>query len=329
MNRLFPLACFLAMAALAGAQTVIRGGRTVDGPFKGPRGGTLPSTCAIGEEYFLTAAPAGSNKYLCAATNTWTVVNGTVLMQAYTAGTGGVTANSPVKLAADGTVVALTTSEGALGIAQSTVSANGLVNVVLIGPATCVAEGAVVAGNWVTAGASNKTRCLDSGQNDLTRIPISTWVVAKATASAADGQSFTADTLAPYRTGAQPKNGQITLIVGSADIGSTGNKACTLAETARTIVEAHLSADHLPTGANLVLDVKTIPAASYTDISSATTSITGSAKPTIQTTDASAFQTVNISSWTTAIAANTEVCVAVSTAPTGGSTQAVLTLEVQ
>src|SRR5580693_1734191 len=36
-------------------------------------GSSLPSTCAIGQFFFLTTAPAGSNIYACDLTNTWTV----------------------------------------------------------------------------------------------------------------------------------------------------------------------------------------------------------------------------------------------------------------
>ena len=36
-------------------------------------GSSLPATCAIGQFFFLTTAPAGSNVYACNAANTWTV----------------------------------------------------------------------------------------------------------------------------------------------------------------------------------------------------------------------------------------------------------------
>jgi len=34
-------------------------------------GVTLPSTCSLGNEHFLTTEKAGENKYLCVALNTW------------------------------------------------------------------------------------------------------------------------------------------------------------------------------------------------------------------------------------------------------------------
>ena len=39
-------------------------------------GTTLPSTCATGQMFFLTSAPAGSNLYGCESTNIWTLEGG-------------------------------------------------------------------------------------------------------------------------------------------------------------------------------------------------------------------------------------------------------------
>jgi hypothetical protein len=43
-------------------------------PFKS--GTVLPATCGIGETFFKTNAPAGSNLYLCTSTNSWTLQSG-------------------------------------------------------------------------------------------------------------------------------------------------------------------------------------------------------------------------------------------------------------
>lgn len=119
---------------------------------------------------------------------------------------------------------------------------------------------------------------------------------------------------------------QITLAVGSSDIGSTGTKACGLVARAGTIVAATLTANALPTGADLVVDVLTVAYASYTGYASAS-SITASATPIIDTGDANPKYTDStLTGWTTAIAANTMVCVAVDSAPTGGATSAQLVL---
>src|SRR5579871_4262531 len=43
-------------------------------PFK--TGPTLPATCGVGEAFFKSNAPAGSNWYACTALNTWTLQSG-------------------------------------------------------------------------------------------------------------------------------------------------------------------------------------------------------------------------------------------------------------
>src|SRR5438270_6900038 len=43
-------------------------------PFKS--GTTLPATCAVGEAFFKTNAPAGSNLYVCTALNAWSLQTG-------------------------------------------------------------------------------------------------------------------------------------------------------------------------------------------------------------------------------------------------------------
>src|ERR1035437_4416782 len=63
-----------------GGQTVINGGRSVKGKWDASgalstkalkTGTTLPATCADGEMFFKTGAPAGQNLYLCSPNNTW------------------------------------------------------------------------------------------------------------------------------------------------------------------------------------------------------------------------------------------------------------------
>lgn len=128
-----------------------------------------------------------------------------------------------------------------------------------------------------------------------------------------------------YSPGPSPKD--ITLVVGATDIASTGVKACANVTTARTIVAARLVSNALPTGANLVVDVRTVLLASYTGTASAS-SITASAVPTIATGDSNPrYSDTTLTGWTTAVVANTVVCVAINTAPTGGATWATLTLE--
>ena len=121
--------------------------------------------------------------------------------------------------------------------------------------------------------------------------------------------------------------GQVTLVVGALDIGSTGTKACSTIENAATLIAAHLISDLVPTGANLAVDVKTVAFGSYTGFAAAS-SITGGNIPVITTVAANPrYEDLVLTGWTTAVAAKTVVCVAITTAPTGGSTQAALTLK--
>src|SRR3984885_9272341 len=41
-------------------------------------GSILPAACGVGEAFFQTNAPAGSNLYLCTSQNSWTLQSGTV-----------------------------------------------------------------------------------------------------------------------------------------------------------------------------------------------------------------------------------------------------------
>ncbi len=71
---------YLAAAVSALAQTTINGGRVVSGTWDASNaisskpaktGSSLPATCGVGEQFFLTTATAGNNLYLCAAANSW------------------------------------------------------------------------------------------------------------------------------------------------------------------------------------------------------------------------------------------------------------------
>jgi hypothetical protein len=71
---------YLALACSALAQTTINGSRVVSGTWDASNalsskpaktGSSLPAACGVGEQFFLTTAPAGSNLYLCAVANTW------------------------------------------------------------------------------------------------------------------------------------------------------------------------------------------------------------------------------------------------------------------
>lgn len=67
---------FFLLALSAFGQTVMSGGLDARGPINTMTGlaSAKPATCTTGQEYFASDATAGSNKYLCTSTNTWTNV---------------------------------------------------------------------------------------------------------------------------------------------------------------------------------------------------------------------------------------------------------------
>jgi hypothetical protein len=78
-------------ASLLPAQTVINGGRTIQGAWdasgatmtKPARTGiSLPAACSVGEIFFSTTAAAGENLYVCAAANSWAQLAGGAGLQA-------------------------------------------------------------------------------------------------------------------------------------------------------------------------------------------------------------------------------------------------------
>lgn len=123
--------------------------------------------------------------------------------------------------------------------------------------------------------------------------------------------------------------GQITLVVGASDITTTGVKACSVVEYAGTIKQADLVANAVPTGADLTVDVRKVAFGSYTGFASAA-SITAAATPTITTGAGNPrFSDSTLTGWTVAVAAQDVVCVAITSAPTGGATSASLSLKLQ
>jgi hypothetical protein len=58
-------------------------------------GTSLPATCLVGQMYFNSSAPAGSNIYACTAANTWTLMGGQALVLPLTVANGGTGTATP------------------------------------------------------------------------------------------------------------------------------------------------------------------------------------------------------------------------------------------
>lgn len=98
------LTCLGLLAFALPAQTVINGGRSITGSWDASQtlsskpakmGAALPAACGTGEFFYLTVAAAGTNLYLCTASNTWTVGTGSGGGGGPVSHTGGPIASAP------------------------------------------------------------------------------------------------------------------------------------------------------------------------------------------------------------------------------------------
>lgn len=286
----------------------------------------------------------------------WTTFNGKQASGNYiTALTGNVTASGPGSVAA--TIVSLPTGVTDAGyiaftaITAPTTPAAGVgriyvdstsKNVAVKDDAGTVHHGvqtkASVSHNFLTAVADDGTvSAAQPAYSDVSGTPTLEYqTVAEEGSSLTQrallnfiGPGACVDNSGSTRTDCTFPNHQITMGVGAGDIGTTGVKACSVVRWSGTILGAYLVASALPTGANLVVDVTKVAFGSYTG-SAAGSSITASATPLIQTGDANPrYSDTTLTGWTTSVTAGDVVCVKITTAPTGGSTWASLTLEVK
>ena len=107
-----------------------------------------------------------------------------------TAGTGGTTAHSLVKLANDGTTLvsgttcivetSATSDSSATGVAMDTSSAGTSVRVAIHGQYTCTADGTTTIGHLLGVGTTTAGRCGDLGQSSTTQVSSTTGILGKA-----------------------------------------------------------------------------------------------------------------------------------------------------
>jgi hypothetical protein len=170
----------------------------------------LPATCTSGQKFHVTTSAVqpidtfwncltGGNAYA----QVFTANAQTAVTVSGTAGTGGVTANTLVKLDTDGTYISVAGAEVIFGVANNTASAGNAVVITVTGNASCVAEGTWIAGHYLIAGTTDPKKCLDSGQTSLGSIPSTTRIAGKATQAATDGQTKTLSMYGPGTFGAQ------------------------------------------------------------------------------------------------------------------------------
>jgi hypothetical protein len=197
----------------------------------------------------------------------------------FTAGSGGVTANTLCKLATDGSVVPIAGTEGILGICQNTAAAGAAVKVAIAGTATCIAEGTIQSNHYVVAGSVNPERCRDSGQTLRSAMALSLNIAGKAACTtgtcAADGQPVTVNLLGPLVSG--------TLTTGNGNYAVTSTSAP--ADGCAVYASGNLGSTGSPcgTGGTGAVNADTIATAIYcSDTSNSANSIvcgTGTAFP--------------------------------------------------
>jgi hypothetical protein len=124
-----------------------------------------------------------------------------------TAGTGGVTANTLVRLdtatPSNTIITAAAGDSGILGIAASTASATASVEVVTRGVVGCVADNATTIGNLVGAGTATAGRCRDLGVSAPTSVSVGTQVIGRWLGAVAAGATGSVQLYGPGHYGAQ------------------------------------------------------------------------------------------------------------------------------
>jgi hypothetical protein len=163
-------------------------------------GTSIPASCATGQMFFLTTAPAGSNLYGCAALNTWSLESGG---SGGGGGTGGgatlagqlgdflVTRTGPTTLAIGAACSAATPCKGRFGTQVYSFPAGGAVTV-SSGTGTAYlyisSAGALTVGHNLTANCSSGCTA-QSGVSafPLDCIPLFTWTATNGTWDSSGG----------------------------------------------------------------------------------------------------------------------------------------------
>ena len=145
------------------------------------------------------------------------------ITETWTVGTGGVTANTLVQTDTSAPSKVIAASTGVYGIAQSTVSAGGNVEVARYGTVSCVTDtGGSTAGDLAIIGTGTVVDCKDSGQTSSSAIAMTARIVGVFRSSATAGSAALVE-LTPSHYGTQAVtafSGDGTLITNNGAIGT-------------------------------------------------------------------------------------------------------------
>jgi hypothetical protein len=242
--------------------------------------GQTGSGACIGSTVGYSGAAAEINNKACAT-------------ETFTAGTGGVTANTLVITdTSNPAKVVASTGTGAYGIAASTVSATASVQVERYGQWSCITDNNAVAGDLVIVGTGNVTYCRDSGQTSSFLIPIGTRIIGTFLTSATAPATATVS-LTPAHFGTLTRG-----VIGVA----FGNPANSSALTSGSTATAYLTVPQACNinSWNITVDAGTITfgvwrLATGTAIPTSSNSIVASAPPALAT--GTALHSTAVSTW--------------------------------
>ena len=170
-----------------------------------PLGFSLPQNCSDGQRFFVVTALGGGKVYRCSALNAWTAEgqSETRISISAVAGAGGIPTMTLVKEGPASTVLAMSGTDGTIGIALETATVGESTRIAVAGSAPCIAEGTITDLHYLIPGVIDPRHCMDSGQVSLLAIPSTTSVVGIAGGDAFDEQLVVVNAIEPLRHGAQ------------------------------------------------------------------------------------------------------------------------------
>lgn len=237
----------------------------------------LNRLASIGNNTLLANNSGGSASPIALSMSGLTLPNTSIgsgyLSTTKTVGTGGVTANTLVKLDTTGNVIgAAITDASVLGIAISTVPATNAVEVATRGIVNCLAENATTIGNIAVVGTTTGGYCRDSGQMLSTNVPFNAQILGRFLSAVAGGAAASVQFFGPGHFGGQISPGNNIGISGSTiragdkmTWGLCAVSNCTASDVVNnpyiftgnySVQNCYVAAGISPTGASLILQVK-------------------------------------------------------------------------
>jgi hypothetical protein len=215
-----------------GTSVTVNGGSALmnlnlNGTSPSPDSGFIACSLKISNPNSIIECPFGTTSTTFLAGNA-TASAAAGVVESFTVGTGGVTANSLVQNDTSNPAKIVNATTGVYGVALSTVAATGTVNVQRNGVVSCVTDtGGATAGHVVVIGTGTVIDCKDSGQTASSAIPISTRIVGVFLTSASGGSTAQVE-LTPAHFGTQVSGNSGRIATAGANIGTAtaGSEAC-------------------------------------------------------------------------------------------------------